>query len=247
MVGTSSHSKVIGRGVFAALVTVWIPIATAAEPGGNDDKQAGLVVPEMYARLGRVYQVVPTEGPQMQFTSRAKAEKFKGESHGMVGYAVVPEGEETKPETIAVAEFRLPVASIDTGKPKRNEHMLSPRWLNAASFPDIVFKLKEVRDARLVKARDWNKLYRATLVGDLTLLDVTKEISVSARVTVTPESQVTQKIAPGDHLEIKCRLRPELSEFGIGVGDPAIERGRVSDRLVVNIHLTLATGRPDKD
>lgn len=69
--------------------------------------------------------------------------------------------------------FLIDSASIHTGIPKRDEHLRSPDFLETAQFPRIIF------DSKKVLTNDEGNL---TVIGDLTIKDVTAEVQVPVRV-----------------------------------------------------------------
>jgi polyisoprenoid-binding protein YceI len=73
-----------------------------------------------------------------------------------------------RPESSSV-EFTIQVASIDTSEPKRDEHLKSPDFFDAANQPTITFKSTSVK----VTGRD---AYEVT--GQLTMRGVTKTITL---------------------------------------------------------------------
>ena len=74
--------------------------------------------------------------------------------------------DETRPENVRVLGT-ADTASVDTGEAKRDEHLRSPDFFDAANFPQISFK------SRRVEPRGGDK-YR--LVGDLTIRGTTREV-----------------------------------------------------------------------
>jgi polyisoprenoid-binding protein YceI len=72
------------------------------------------------------------------------------------------------------AEAVIDVASISTREPKRDEHLRSADFFDAATHPKIVFKSKRVEGVR------GNKF---NLIGDLTIRGVTKEVALSVEAT----------------------------------------------------------------
>jgi polyisoprenoid-binding protein YceI len=70
----------------------------------------------------------------------------------------------------AQVDVTIDVGSIDTREPKRDAHLRSADFFEADVHPQIRFKSREVRDVR----RDG-----FTLVGDLTIRDVTREIALA--------------------------------------------------------------------
>lgn len=69
--------------------------------------------------------------------------------------------------------FTISAASVDTQQPERDNHLRSPDFFNAEKFPNIVFKSKKIS----IRGED------ATITGDLTIRDVTKEIQVNGQIS----------------------------------------------------------------
>jgi polyisoprenoid-binding protein YceI len=70
-------------------------------------------------------------------------------------------------------EGTIQVASIDTDNEKRDKHLRSPDFFNAADYPTITFKSK-----RIDKQGD-----QYVMIGDFTIHGVTKEIEMPFAVT----------------------------------------------------------------
>jgi polyisoprenoid-binding protein YceI len=68
----------------------------------------------------------------------------------------------------------IDVNSIVTGQPKRDGHLKSEDFFDAAHFPEIKFVSKEVKDVN-------EKDSTATLVGDLTIHGITKEVALKIK------------------------------------------------------------------
>lgn len=71
----------------------------------------------------------------------------------------------------AVAKVQVKVNSIDTENLTRDKHLKQDDFFNAAEFPLISFKSTSFRK---INAKDYQ------LIGNLTIRDVTKEITISA-------------------------------------------------------------------
>jgi polyisoprenoid-binding protein YceI len=69
----------------------------------------------------------------------------------------------------STAEATIKTASIDTGSADRDKHLTSPDFLDVEKFPEITFRTIRVT------ARNGTDL---TVLGDLTIKDVTKEIEL---------------------------------------------------------------------
>ncbi|UCD63669.1 MAG: polyisoprenoid-binding protein [Candidatus Zixiibacteriota bacterium] len=65
-------------------------------------------------------------------------------------------------------KMTVQVASVDTDDEKRDEHLRSPDFFDAATYPTMVFTSKKVHD---VSGDEFK------ITGDLTIRDVTKEVT----------------------------------------------------------------------
>jgi len=85
----------------------------------------------------------------------------------------------------AVVEMTAQVNSVDTDNEKRDAHLQSPDFFDAAKFPTIVFKSTSFK-----KAAEANTY---TVTGNLTLHGVTKPVTLTAlaRTGVNPMSNKT--------------------------------------------------------
>jgi polyisoprenoid-binding protein YceI len=63
----------------------------------------------------------------------------------------------------------IQAASINTGKPKRDNHLRSDDFFSAERFPEIRFTSTAVRNVNMDDST-------ADLIGDLTIRDVTREV-----------------------------------------------------------------------
>lgn len=72
------------------------------------------------------------------------------------------------------AEAEINVASIDTREQKRDDHLRSSDFFDAAKYPTITFKSKRVESVQGTKFN---------LVGDLTIRGITKEIALAVEAT----------------------------------------------------------------
>ncbi len=214
-------------------------LAAFAHAADRADSGASLVVPADHAEAGTVYHVQPGKDAQVTFTSDAPLEHIKGVSNQVVGYAVA--GPEGRPAALAHGEFLLPIASLDTGIPLRDEHLQGERWLNAASYPDIHFSITDTKDDELAKSGDGFNTYTVTLVGDMTIKGVTREIEVPARLTFMDESERTRSRARGDLMALRCEYDITLSDFGVNGGGG----GKVAETVTLDQALFFSTIRAE--
>jgi polyisoprenoid-binding protein YceI len=75
---------------------------------------------------------------------------------------------------------RISIASIDTKIQKRDHHLLSPEFFDAAKFPEITFK------SRSVKQTDENS---GDILGDFTMHGVTKPMTLHVKLAAPPSNE----------------------------------------------------------
>jgi len=91
----------------------------------------------------------------------------------MTGAIQMDEADITKSTVEAVID----ATSLDTGEPKRDEHLKSPDFFDVATNPTITFKSKKVEKAGEGKLK---------VTGDLTMRGVTKEVVLDVSGPLTP-------------------------------------------------------------
>jgi polyisoprenoid-binding protein YceI len=122
------------------------------------------------------------------------------------------EGDETKPAEARI-EATIETASIDTANQKRDEHLRSPDFLDAAKFPTITFKSKKVEK---VGEATWK------VTGDLTLHGVTKEVVLDLSDVTPPIKDPMGKLRAG----AAARTTINRQDFGISF-NKALDGGGV--------------------
>lgn len=116
----------------------------------------------------------------------------------------------------AVVEFSADVNSISTDNDRRDGHLKSPDFFDAAKYPTLTFRSKSFQ-------RVEGKKYKLT--GDLTMHGVTKPVTLDAILTgpVTMDSPRGKQEKAG--LKISGMLK--RSDFGVGSSSTAV----VSDEV----------------
>lgn len=220
--------------------------ALGADVPARTESGLTLEVPADQTGAGTVFYVVPGQDVQITFTSDAPLERIVGTSDAVVGYAVLAPVEGGSAGAALVhGAFRLPAASFDTSIPERDAHLRSENWLNAAKFPDITFALTGAKDIKLV-SRDDDKgflTFEGTLVGDMTVHGVTKEVSIPARYTYMRKGPATKVRAEGNLLAIRCRFPVRLADYGVN-GFPQILGSRLAEEVQVDEFLVLTDVSP---
>ena len=124
--------------------------------------------------------------------------KVRGHFNTFTGKAV---GDPATPAK-AVIEATIETASIDTANQKRDDHLRSPDFLDAAKFPTMTFKSKKIESAGPGKAK---------VTGDLTLHGVTKEVVLDVEGPTDVIKDPMGKTRAGAHATTKINRK----DFGI--------------------------------
>jgi polyisoprenoid-binding protein YceI len=111
---------------------------------------------------------------QIAFNLHQFISSVRGEFHRFSGTIEV---DRDHPEGSSVTA-RISVGSIDTKIEKRDHHLLSPEFFDAAKFPEITFKSRNVK-------RTGEK--SGNIIGDFTMHGVTKPMTLRVKLA-TPTS-----------------------------------------------------------
>ena len=111
---------------------------------------------------------------QIAFSLRQFVSSVRGEFHRFSGTI---EADRDHPERSSVTA-RISVGSIDTKIQKRDHHLLSAEFFDAAKFPDITFKSRSVKQTGESSG---------DIIGDFTMHGVTKPMTLRVKLA-TPTS-----------------------------------------------------------
>ena len=115
------------------------------------------------------------------------------------------------PEASSV-QVRIPVASIDTRNERRDNHLRSPDFFEAETYPHITFESQRVRkvsDTELVAT------------GTLTIKDKTHTIDLPVTVLGIMDlpAQMQRPNGPTKVAGFEAKLTLDRRDFGVGVGN----------------------------
>jgi polyisoprenoid-binding protein YceI len=113
---------------------------------------------------------------QIAFNLHQFVSRVRGEFHRFSGTIEV---DRNHPERSSVTA-RISVGSIDTKIQKRDHHLLSAEFFDAAKFPEITFK------SRSVKRTGENS---GDIVGDFTMHGVTKPMTLHVKLSTPPSGE----------------------------------------------------------
>ena len=111
--------------------------------------------------------------------------------------------------TTASVEVRIAVASVNTGRDRRDNDLRSPNFFDAPTYPTITFKSSAVR----VTGPD-----EYVAVGTLTIKDVSKAVELPVRFLGRQEMP-TRDGGTREVAGFEAGLTIDRREFGVGTGD----------------------------
>jgi polyisoprenoid-binding protein YceI len=154
--------------------------------------------------------------------------KVRGHFSEFSGFVMVAE----RPEDSS-AEITITAASIDTGTADRDKHLRSADFLDVDRFPELRFRSTDVE----FPGED-----RITLIGDLTIRDVTKSVALDAEFT-----GMSQDPWGNPRAGYSARTQIDREDFGAS-WNLALEAGGWLVSKTVQIELdVLTTLKPDEN
>ena len=130
--------------------------------------------------------------------------------------------------TASTAEATLQTASIDTGTPDRDKHLVSGDFLEVEKFPTITFGNARVTGQ---KGSDF------TVVGDLTIKGVTREVTLAVELDgVAKDPWGNEKLA------VTAKTEIDREDFGI-TWNVALESGGVLVSKKVTLEIEAQAAR----
>ena len=161
---------------------------------------------------------------QAMFFSSTPLEDVTGLSNDVSGTITFDVGD----VSTLKGSISISTASIKTGIDLRDGHLQSENWLDAESYPEITFVIKNVSN---VKSLEDNKL-EVKVVGDFTTHGVTKEVIADITMTFLDESEQTKQKLPGDLLGVEAKFSIVLSDYEV---DNMVLGAKVSDSIEITV------------
>ena len=161
---------------------------------------------------------------QAMFFSSTPLEDVTGLSNDVKGTITFDVGD----VSTLKGSISISTASLKAGIDLRDGHLQSENWLDAESYPEITFVIKNVSN---VKSLEDNKL-EVKVVGDFTTHGVTKEVIADITMTFLDESEQTKQKLPGDLLGVEAKFSIVLSDYEV---DNMVLGSKVSDSIDITV------------
>ncbi len=190
----------------------------------------------------KFYVEDPANRNTVTFKSSAPLEDIVGTTNQITGYLNF---NPDNPTEGGQGQLTVPVASLNTGIPMRDEHLRSANWLNAEKYSDIILNISSITKAELVKEMDNSKTFDLTTAGDFTLHGITKQINFTARVTYLEETEMTKMRLPGNLLAVRTEFSVPLDDFNItGPENMKIIGAKIGENIDIEVSLFASTSSP---
>ena len=139
---------------------------------------------------------------------------------GGISGTIIDAGDDPKYSSVKAA---IDVTTLITGDPQRDEHLRSPDFFDVAKYPSITFESRRIAGSR----------EKFTIIGDLTIHGLTREVSLDVTFNGTGTNPIGQTVA-GFSAETKLNRK----DFGLN-WNVALEAGGflVGDQLKVELEL----------
>ena len=236
--------------LIALAVAPEVAVAQAKNPcnpcGGEGAEAKKMVaVNPCHAKMGTIFYVSDRIGrDSVSFTSEAFLESFVGTTTQIKGYVVFDPNDPTKG---GKGVFEVPVKSIDTGIPLRDEHLRSGAWLGAEKNPTMKYEISGAKDVKEISNKGGARTFELTLVGTFHLHGKSKALDIPAKISYMKESPKTMQYAPGDLLAARANFSINLKDFGI-TGPPGMDLigSKVAASPSIQIRFTASTKDPSE-
>ncbi len=211
--------------------------------GGKAGMTKAMAVNPCFAKKGTVFYVNdPMHRDTVTIKSEALLEDIVGTSSSLSGYLVF---DPANPKGGVRGTMQIPVSSLNTGIPLRDEHMRSAAWLDAEGHPLISLTVTDARRIRTIRSSTDYATYDMNLLGQFSLHGETREVEVPARLTYLQESKQTQSKMPGNLLAIRSDFSVRLADYKITGGSMGSVIGsKLSDTINVDVSLIGSDEKP---
>ena len=157
----------------------------------------------------------------LTFSSVTDFEDIFGSTNEVKGTVVVDESDISK----SAVSLTVPVASLKTGIPLRDEHLQGEKWLYAAQNPNITFRSTKVEPGSTPE--------QVTVTGDFTMNGVTKPLTLTVTGRKIP-AETAQKagIGKGDWARFQGQFQVKFSDHGVNLTEG--QAFKVADTVTIN-------------
>ena len=165
------------------------------------------------------------------FKLDAPLEAIDGSANGITGTV---QFDSSSPSSVT-GKIVVASSTLHVPNPMMKTHLHGEQWMNVAKYPELTFEAKQLNNAKTT-----GDVTTGDLVGTLTILGVSKELTVPVKLTYLKD-KLGQRVQgqKGDLLVIRAHFTIRRADFGI---NPKAPEDKVSD--TIDLSLSLAGSSP---
>lgn len=187
-----------------------------------------------FAKLGTVFMIAdPMNRNTVTFRSEAPLEDIVGTSNEITGYLVF---DPRDPKKSGKGEIVVPVSSLRTGIPLRDEHLREEAWLDATHHSTISYTIERIERVEQVKKGDGYTTWQLAVEGPLTVRGKSRTIRTEVTLTYMRESDRTKARMAGNLLAARTTFDVSLADFGID-GFEGVVGTKVGEDIHIDVSL----------
>jgi len=133
--------------------------------------------------------------------------------------------------------IRFDLSDLKTGNEDRDKEMKGPNYLDVKNYGVAQFKVISI-SAHNVRKLENAKKVATHVTGDFTLHGVTKTMMIPVTFVYFNKSELTQKRAKGNLLDIFTVFKIKLSDYGIKV--PELFAYRIHEEIEIKVNVLLS-------
>lgn len=176
------------------------------------------------------------------FKSLAPLEDIIGTTNQISGHIMF---DPAHPDKGVHAQFAVPVKSLNTGIPLRNEHLQGADWLNGEKYSDIGLVIDTIKKIEIVKSSDASITFDAVVSGTFSMKGKEAPVEFPARVTWLKETEMTSKRLPGDLLAVRAQFEVALKDYAVtGPQGMGIVGAKVGETITIEVNIMGNTAPP---
>jgi polyisoprenoid-binding protein YceI len=171
------------------------------------------------------------------FKTDAPLESINGTASGVSGKVTFDPANPSATKGKIVLE----TASLHVGNPTMKEHLHSGNWMDVAKFPQIVFDVTGINNAKTEKNRSGQNVTTAEATGTMSIKGITKPMTIPVQITHLP-GRLKERTPgkEGDLLVLRSQFSIKRSDFGISAGKG---EDKVSDQIDLSLSIAGASPR----
>jgi polyisoprenoid-binding protein YceI len=184
----------------------------------------------------------PMNRNSVTFKSIALLEDIVGITNSITGFLVF---DPKNPSEGGHGELLVPVSTLNTGIPLRDEHLRSKGWLNAEKYPDIKLVVEKILNIEQTKYSDNTNTYDLHIIGKLSINGQTNTVKFPGRITFLKETEMTKKKMEGDLLAVRASFEINLADYNV-TGPPGMDiiGSKVGESITIDVNLMGNTKPP---